>query len=252
MEIDLAPRMPLSSKYVHFQMFQRSRSSLDLAMEMFEEEQSQALGEEPSDEGFDEQGEQDPQSEEEPEEGKERQGAQDPESEEEPEEGKKRQVAKEPEEGKMCPITRYIRKGIIDNLLMEDRIKKEAARRFDFDYAKEPEKGKKRPIAGHHRLMQDCIAKRVARRFDYGQCSSIGCPRMRQYVKGCSWDRCRKFGFVTDCLEHEQWCDDMHMGVKKMLKQQILEDTDDESDLLGSWEDGRSATSSTTVLRDSQ
>ena len=77
-----------SSKYVHFQMLRRSRSSLDLAMEIFEEEQSQAVGEEPSDEGLDEQGEQDPQSEEEPEEGQERQGAQHPEREEEPEEGK--------------------------------------------------------------------------------------------------------------------------------------------------------------------
>ena len=81
--------------------------------------------------------------------------------------------------------------------------------------------------------MQDCMAKRVARRFDYGQCSSIGCPRMRQYVKGCSWDRCCKLGFATDCLEHEHLCDDMHKEVKNKLKQQILEDTDDESDLDG-------------------
>ena len=187
-----------------------------MTMDMDEEEQSQAVGGEPSDEGLDGQGEQDPQSE------------------EEPEEGKKRQVAKEPEEGKMCPNTGYIRKGVIDDLLMEDRIKTE------------PEKGKKRPIAG--RLMQDCVAKRVARRFDDGQCASIGCPRMRQYVKGCVWDRCCKLGFLTDCLEHEQWCDDMHKEVKKKLKQQFLEDTDGESDLLGDSKRGRSASSSTKVL----
>ena len=134
----------------------------------------------------------------------------------------------------MCPITGYIRKGIIDNLLMEDRIKTE------------PEKRKKRPIAG--RLMQDCIAKRVARRFDYGQCASIGCSRMRQYTKGCTWDRCCKLGCATDCLEHDQWCDEMHKNVKKRLRQQLPEDTDDESHDVGFWKRARSASSATKVF----
>ena len=104
--------------------------------------------------------------------------------------------------------------------------------------AKEPEEGKKRPMRGYHRLMQN------RKRLGYGLCASDGCPRSTQYFEGCAWDRCCKLGCVTDCLEHEQWCDEQWF--------EMLEDIDDESDFLGSNEDGQTASSSTTMLRDSQ
>ena len=38
-------------------------------------------------------------------------------------------------------------------------------------------------------------------------CTNEGCNRERQYPAGCDWPCCCKRGYITGCVEHEDWCD---------------------------------------------
>ena len=42
---------------------------------------------------------------------------------------------------------------------------------------------------------------------NYSQCATPGCQRSGQYPTGCVLDRCCRRGFITECKEHDDWCD---------------------------------------------